>query len=121
MDLAILVVMTPDIAEARRFYSDVLGFRVLSETPDFLELGGGGVAFHVFRCEAAAPGTRHGAEAASVFAFHVPSIDLAMADLKAKGVEFLHGAPASNAYGRYAAFKAPGGLVHEIVERAVPT
>jgi catechol 2,3-dioxygenase-like lactoylglutathione lyase family enzyme len=118
MRLATLLVMTPDLAEARRFYETTLGFAVLSECADLLVLDHDGAAFHVFRCEAAAPETRHGRDAASVLVFAVPSIDAAMADLRAKGVEFLHPTPAANAFGRYAAFKAPGGNVHEIFEAA---
>jgi hypothetical protein len=42
-----------------------------------------------------------------------------MAELKAKGVVFIHQRPAVNVLSgaRYAAFRAPGGNVHEIMER----
>jgi hypothetical protein len=51
----------------------------------------------------------------------VPSVDLAMRRMKADGVVFLHQTPAVNAHCgfRYAAFRAPGGNVHEIMERSV--
>lgn len=117
MKLATLMVLTPDLREARRFYETVLGFSVFSENADLLVLEHDGAAFHIFRCESPAPESRHGREAASVFVFTVPSIDDAMADLRAKGVEFLHEAPAANRFGRYAAFRAPGGNIHEIFER----
>ena len=70
----------------------------------------------VQRCEAPAPVTRHGRDAGTTAVFAVASIGDAMTVLRRKGVEFLHDAPASNAFGRYAAFKAPGGNVHEIFE-----
>ena len=116
MKLATLMVLTPDLTEARRFYETILGFDVMSESADLLVLDHDGAAFHIFRCEAAAQ-ARHGREAASVFVFAVDSIDQAMTDLRARGVEFLHEAPAANRFGRYAAFKAPGGNVHEIFQR----
>jgi catechol 2,3-dioxygenase-like lactoylglutathione lyase family enzyme len=117
MQLATLMVLTPDLTEARRFYETILGFGVVSESADLLVLDHDGTAFHVFRCEAPAPQIRHGRDAASVFVFAVDSIEQAMADLRAKGVEFLHEAPAANRFGRYAAFRAPGGNIHEVFQR----
>ncbi|WP_293677047.1 VOC family protein [uncultured Phenylobacterium sp.] len=116
MKLATLMVLTPDLTEARRFYETILGFEVVSESADLLVLDHEGAAFHVFRCEADAPVVRHGRDAATVAVFAVASIDDAMASLRAKGVEFLHRTPGANRFGRYAAFKAPGGNVHEIFE-----
>ena len=116
MKLATLMVLTPDLAEARRFYETILGFGVVSQNADLLVLDHEGAAFHVFRCEAPAPASRHGQDAASVLVFAVASIEEAMADLQAKGVEFLHRTPAASRFGRYAAFKAPGGNIHEIFE-----
>jgi catechol 2,3-dioxygenase-like lactoylglutathione lyase family enzyme len=111
-----MMLLTPDLAEARRFYADVLGFSVVSESPDLLVLDHQGAAFHLFRCEGPAPAQRHGRDAATVLVFGVDSIDATMADLRAKGVAFVHATPARNQFGRYAAFCAPGGLVHELFE-----
>lgn len=36
--------------------------------------------------------------------------------LKSKGVEFIHEVPNENRWGRYAAFKDPSGIVHELME-----
>lgn len=116
MKLAVLMVLAPDLAEARRFYEDVLEFRLISASEDLLVLDHDGVAFRVYRCEAPAPAIRHGCDAATTAVFAVESIDTAMADLRAKGVRFLHETPASNPFGRYAAFEAPGGNVHEIFQ-----
>lgn len=118
MQLATLMVLTPDLDEARRFYEDALGFAVVSQSEDLLVLDHAGAAFHVFRCEAQAPPSQHGRDAATVAVFAVTGIDQAMRELRAKGVEFLHAEPAANRFGRYAAFKAPGGAVHEIFEPA---
>lgn len=117
MQLTTLMVLTPDLNEARRFYEDALGFAVVSQSEDLLVLDHGDAAFHVFRCEAPAQPSRHGRDAATVAVFAVARIEAAMEEMRARGVEFLHAEPATNRFGRYAAFKAPGGNVHEIFER----
>ena len=55
--------------------------------------------------------------ARSVFVFEVESIEKVLAELRAKGVEFLHDEPAENDFSRYAAFCNSFGNVHEIFER----
>lgn len=118
MKLATLMVLTPDLDEAERFYVGALGFARLSRDETLLRLAHDGAPLHVFRCDHPAPSAQHGATAASVFVFGVEDIDRAMTDLRERGVRFLHDRPARNAFGRYAAFHAPGGNVHEIFEAA---
>src|ERR1019366_5301425 len=105
--------------EARRFYRDVLGLKLTGETANQLVFDLAGTEFHVFSCTDAAPGAySHGATAATVCAFEVASIEAEMRRMTAAGVVFLHGRPENTFSGtRYAAFQAPGGNVHEIVER----
>ena len=116
MQLATLMVLTPDLDDAQRFYRDILGFSVISRDDDMLVLDHGGIAFHVFRCEQTAPDRLHGQVAGTIAVFGVSSIEEAMARLRAQGVIFLHEMPATTRFGRYAAFKAPGGNVHELFE-----
>ena len=112
------LVMTPDLDVALAFYRDVLGLSLSErfETQLVFELGGR--ALHVFACARPGPAGEHGADGASVISFEVEAIEPAMAELAAKGVEFLHAQPAWNAQAglAYAAFRAPGGIVHELVE-----
>lgn len=114
-----LLVMTPDLEASRRFYGETLGLAMRAEFGDQLVFDLGQADLHVFRCEAAAPASRHGRDGASVITFEVASLAEAMAALKARGVRFRHRAPAANADcgWLYAAFEAPGGLTHELVER----
>jgi catechol 2,3-dioxygenase-like lactoylglutathione lyase family enzyme len=115
-----IVVLTPDLNEARRFYAGLLGLTLARESANQLIFDVGGTQFHVFSCTDAAPaGYRHGATAATACAFEVASIEAEMNRLKALGVVFLHRKPAENTVSgiRYAAFEAPGGNVHELVER----
>ncbi|HEX2559442.1 VOC family protein [Phenylobacterium sp.] len=113
-----IMLLLPDLAEARRFYEGLLGFDVREAGPDRLILHHEGLAFHIYRCEEPAPAVEHGRSASSVLVFGVPDIEAAMAELSEKGIEFLHAVPAANASGRYAAFRAPSGLVHEIFQQS---
>jgi catechol 2,3-dioxygenase-like lactoylglutathione lyase family enzyme len=117
--LGLMMVLTPDLTEAERFYGEILGLRLADRAPNQLIFDLEGTEFHVFQCDEPAPVHAHGDRAASVCVFEVPSIDLAMRQMTQQGVVFLHKAPAQNALGgfRYAAFQAPGGNVHEIMER----
>ncbi|MBA4011091.1 MAG: hypothetical protein C0481_04420 [Phenylobacterium sp.] len=113
------LVMTPDLAAALSFYRDVLGLSLSEQFESQLVFDLGGRTLHVFACARPAPEAAHGADGASVISFEVEAIGPVMADLAAKGVEFLHAQPAWNAQAglAYAAFRAPGGIVHELVER----
>jgi glyoxylase I family protein len=114
MKLGMLMIFVSDIAEAKHFYHDILGFSVKTESPSRLELVHDGCDFIAFKCDKNAPVENYSRVARSVFVFEVESIDEALADLRGKGVSFLHEAPAENELGRYAAFVDPFGNVHEI-------
>lgn len=119
MKLGLIMVLTPDLEEAERFYRDVIGLALVDKAASLLVFDLAGAAFHVFRCDEAADKQRHADRAATICVFEVPSIDLAMQRMRGMGVEFIHENPAQNARSgfRYAAFHAPGGNVHEIMER----
>jgi glyoxylase I family protein len=119
LQLGLIMVLTPDLDEAERFYGDVLGLRLKDKAPNQLVFDLDGTEFHVFKCDDAGPERRHGISAGTVCVFEVPSIALAMRQMKDDGVVFLHQTPAVNEHCgiRYAAFRAPGGNVHEIMER----
>ena len=119
MKLGFIMVLAPDLAEAERFYRDVLGLVLVDKTTNQLGFDLVGTEFRVFRCAEAAAERRHAASAATVCVFEVPSIDAAMGRMRDNGVVFIHETPAQDAHGgfRYAAFRAPGGNVHEIMER----
>ncbi len=118
MKPSILMVLTPVLAEAKLFYRDVLGFRLATELPEIAIFAlDGGAELHLFECTSPAPPITHGSFAASVLVFEVSDLDARIAELKAKGVRFVHAEPATNGLFRYAAFMAPGGVVHELAER----
>lgn len=111
------MIFVSDMAEAKRFYCEVLGFPLKSETEQRLEFVHEGCDFIAFKCEKDAFIEDYSNVARSVFVFEVESIEKAMSDLRAKGVNFLHDKPAENDFSRYAAFSDSFGNVHEIFER----
>lgn len=120
MKLGSILVFAPDLAEAEAFYRDTLGLALRHSTPRQLVFDLSGVDLHVIRCEAPAPEShRHAATAATVCVFEVPSLAAEMRRLRALGVAFLHRTAATNPLTGelYAAFRAPGGNVHELSER----
>jgi len=120
MKLAKIMLFVTDLDEARRFYAEVLGFEISSEAHDHLTFSGAGCEMVAFRCEKAGEVGDYAHEARSVLVFSVQSIEEAFRDLRARGVRFLHSAPAENELGRYAAFVDPFGIVHEILEKRCP-
>lgn len=110
------MIFVPDLEAAKHFYCDILGFPLRAESGDCLMFEHEGSDFIAFKCERSATVKNYSSEARSVFVFEVASIDQAVADLRMKGVSFLHGAPAENEFSRYAAFTDPFGNVHEIYE-----
>ena len=119
LKLGPLLVLTPDLDEARTIYRDILGLPLLSEFPDQIVFGLSDRRLHVCRCVNSAPKAEHGRDAAAVLTFEVESLEEMFRWLREKGVRLLHHEPAWNAEmgWAYAAFQGPGGLVHELVER----
>jgi predicted enzyme related to lactoylglutathione lyase len=102
-----VVLYSRDLDRARTFYRDVLGLPILLEEPHVLHFDAGSVrvAIHQYPTE----GAREAPEGFLVFA--VDNLDVAYADLKGRGAEFL-GPPANRPYGRVAYVHDPEG--HEI-------
>jgi catechol 2,3-dioxygenase-like lactoylglutathione lyase family enzyme len=119
MKLAALLVFVPDLAEAQDFYARILGLVLIDRSDTSLSFALGPAELHVFRCDGDASRHRHGQDASTAIAFDVASIETEMTRLRAEGVCFLHDQPAINAElrVRYAAFVAPGGNIHELMER----
>lgn len=116
MKLAALMVFVPDIARARAFYSDLLGFSVMEAGERHVVFDSGGTELVAFECDRPGSVGDYSREARAVFVFGVASVEASMAALRARGVEFLHDVPAEGPLGRYAAFVDPFGIVHEIQE-----
>ena len=116
MKLGKLLIFVSDLAEAKRFYCDILGFPLKAESESRLDFVHEGCDFIAFKCETNAPVENYSQVARSVFVFEVASVDKALRELRAKDVNLLHREPAENEFSRYAAFIDPFGNVHEIYE-----
>ena len=84
LDSAHVVTKLPaqDLDRARRFYRDRLGLEAVEERPGGLRYVCGATEFHLFQSSGAASG------ASTQVGFEVPDIDLVLADLRARGVQF---------------------------------
>ena len=116
MKLGKMMIFVSDLAEAKRFYCDLLGFSLKAENESRLDFVHEGCDFIAFKCEKNAVVENYSRVARSVFVFEVASLDEALRDLRAKGVHFLHQEPAENEFSRYVAFSDPFGNVHEIYQ-----
>ena len=116
MKLGIMMIFVTDLAVAKQFYCNVLGFPLLSEDANCLEFEHPGARFVAFKCKTSTNTEGYSTAARSVFVFEVTSIDEWIRDMRSRGVRFLHGEPAENEFSRYAAFVDPFGNVHEVYE-----
>ena len=116
MKLGKMMIFVSDLAEAKRFYCDLLGFSLKAENESRLDFVHEGCDFIAFKCEKNAVVENYSRVARSVFVFKVASLDTVLGELRAKGVHLLHQEPAENEFSRYVAFSDPFGNVHEIYE-----
>ncbi|MBN2379401.1 VOC family protein [candidate division WOR-3 bacterium] len=105
-----------DMDEALDFYCSKLGFEVKKKDyEDLILLDHEGVS--VLLCKVDKPHQiDYPKVAQTVVNFKVRDLRKEMADLKAKGVEFIHSEPQQCPVGIYAAIRDPFGNVHELVE-----
>ncbi len=117
MKLGKIMIFVSNLAAAKNFYRDVLGFPIRNESERRLDFEHDGCDFVAFKCEKNAEALDYSEVARSGFVFEVKSVEETMDNLQKKGVHFLHSVPAENEFSRYAAFSDPFGNVHEIFER----
>ncbi len=98
-------VLTQDLARAKRFYTEVLGLKLESEGESDMELTCGQVTLDVFDPSSIG---RPFAPSPAGLALRVPDVDVARAELEAKGVEF-DGDTIETSVCRQAWFKDPDG------------
>lgn len=105
-----------DLTISKKFYIDILGLELASEHEKCVQLKIGDQEVAIFEGDNTAVSYRHGYESNSTLVLTVNNLDEKIIYLKKQGVEFVHQTPNENQWGRYAAFKDPSGIVHEIFE-----
>jgi glyoxylase I family protein len=111
-----VLVLVTDLDEAVRFYGDVLDMKALPRSGRRATFAGEGFVHAAFLGDEPGDPETHASRAGSTVAFEVESVEASAAELKERGVEFLHSQAVLNDLGRYIAFKDPFGVVHELFE-----
>jgi catechol 2,3-dioxygenase-like lactoylglutathione lyase family enzyme len=97
--------LTQDLARAKRFYTEVLGLEIETEGDSDMELTCGQVTLDIF--DPSSIGQPFAVSPAGL-ALRVPDVDVARAELEAKGVEF-DGETIETSVCKQAWFKDPDG------------
>lgn len=110
--VCVVGVYVRDLAAAKRFYCDTLGFEVEHEFGDcIVQLKNQGVPFILQKIEAGYP-----ERASHVLNVKVDDLRRSMHELTGKGVRFLHRDPQPCPVGVYAGLKDPEGNLLELLE-----
>ena len=110
------LLVVDDLALSKNFYLDTLGLELVEQHDDCIKFKAGHHELIMFQGSKTSAMYEHGYNANSTLLFTVSELDKKMNELKAKGVTFIHQKPNQNRWGRYAAFKDPSGIVHELFE-----
>ena len=111
----LLVVQNLEVS--KNFYLNILGLELVEEHDDCVKLKAGNHEVIMFQGTKQSELYDHGYNANSTLLFTVTDLDEKINQLKSEGVVFVHATPNQNRWGRYAAFKDPSGIVHELFER----
>ena len=123
--LGIAQINVTDLATARTFYEDSLGFKVrerFGPTGAFELDTTDGPTILIYPVEKAVP-AGYPNQTGTVLVFFTDDIDRTVRDWQSKGVAFIkiawsedEGGIAETPYGRFIAFRDPSGNVHELLE-----
>jgi len=116
MDSPSTLLVVRDLSISKEFYVELLGLNILEEYEDSLKLQSGSHNILMFQGAITAIDYDHGYNANSTLVFTVRDLDERITELKSKGIVFIHKSPNENRWGRYAAFKDPSGITHELME-----
>ena len=110
------LLVVKDLHISKEFYVKVLELDLIEEHSDCLKLKSGHHKVFIFQGATDTVEYEHGYNANSTLVFTVCNLDETIKKLKSKGVVFIHESPNKNRWGRYAAFKDPSGITHELME-----
>lgn len=110
------MLVVEDLQLSKQFYVEVLGLELQAEYDNRMYFNIGGHPVVMFQGDGKAIASKHAYDANSTLVFTVDNLDESIAHLRNNGVVFVHEAPFNQVWGRYAAFKDPSGIVHEVYE-----
>ncbi len=116
MDNPSTLLVVDNLTISKEFYVNLLGFNIIEEYEDSLKLSTGSHNVFMFQGTMTATNYEHGYNSNSSLVLTVSDLDNKIEELKSKGVVFVHSSPNENRWGRYAAFKDPSGIIHELME-----
>ena len=116
MEIVSTMLVVLDLEESRQFYINILGLKIKSEHSNRICFSVGNHEIVMFQGEGRAIKSKHASDANSTLIFYTNNLDKKITKFKSNGVEFVHETPINKDWGRYAAFKDPSGIVHEIFE-----
>lgn len=116
MNIQATLLVVNDLATSSAFYQEALGANIIEEYSDSIRFSLGEHHLYMFEGTLDSKEYNHGYNANSTLIIGVDNLDKRIEELKDMGVEFVHKTPNSNRWGRYAAFKDPSGIVHELME-----
>lgn len=105
-----------NIEISKQFYINTLGLQLIEEHLGAVKLALGHHVVLMFEGTSDAIDYEHGYHANSTLIFTVNNLDEKIAELKQKGVQFVHASPNHNKWGQYIAFSDPSGIVHELMQ-----
>lgn len=110
------LLVVQDLKASLAFYVNVLGLSLEEEHKDCIKLMCGQHMVIMFQGTKTSLEYEHGYNSNSTLLITVSDLDKKISELKSKDVAFVHESPNDNRWGRYAAFKDPSGIVHELFE-----
>ncbi len=116
MDNPSSLLVVQNLEESFEFYTKTLGLELVEKHSDCMKLNAGNHEIIMFEGALESIEYSHGYNANSTLLFTVSDLDREICKLKSEGVTFVHETPNKNRWGRYAAFKDPSGIIHELFE-----
>jgi catechol 2,3-dioxygenase-like lactoylglutathione lyase family enzyme len=116
MQSAMTLLVVDNLIKATEFYTQVLELTLIEQHDDCVKLQAGDHLVIAFEGTKKAVDYQHGYAANSNLLLVVDDLDDKIAQLSSHGVEFIHETPNQNRWVKYAAFRDPAGIVHELCQ-----
>jgi catechol 2,3-dioxygenase-like lactoylglutathione lyase family enzyme len=110
------LLVVQNLEDSLEFYTKILCLELVEKHSDCIKLIAGQHEIIMFESGLESIEYSHGYNANSTLLFTVSDLEKEIGKLESQGVTFVHDTPNQNRWGRYAAFKDPSGIIHELFE-----